>query len=240
MLTELEKLKVTALTHGFKLLDTEWKGPKGKYTFEYIASGKTYLGTYNQLMTRGFPNNFRRPLTKKWSDLAAYSGQHGFQLLEKEWLGIDINHRFLHISSGKIYSAPPDRVYSRGFPKSLKTPEERFNDLKALASVSGFQLLENEWKGNAAVYQFKHISSQRLYQWTGARVVKLGFPKSLRTNSDRFNELAVRAQINGFRLISEQWRGYIKKHQFEHVATGDIYDWSPAEILRTDSFPLVR
>lgn len=239
-------LSTFAYKHGFELLDSEWLGSKTRHRFKHIASGELYQGAPGQLFSQGFPKDLRvhlnRPVDEnanaaKLKDLAEYAVLHGFQLLDTTWIGSIEKYKFQNIETGQVYEGCPSQLRKRGFPKDIRTLQDRYLELSTYAKENGFELLESEWLGAEKKHQFRQLSTGKIYSSIPA-VQRTGFPKDLRTSQDRWNDLSSSAIENGFKLLEPEWLGFDSVHKFEHLSTGDLYEWSPSQVHR--GFPAVR
>ena len=185
---------------------------------------------------RGFPKDIqihlKRPVDinanlAKLKELGKYASLHGFELLENTWLGVVPKYKFRNLESGLIYKGRPYELKKNGFPGDLRTDTERLSDLSKYATQHGFELLDTKWLGTMVKYQFKHQVTGKLY--SGASTIqRTGFPKDLRTQEDRWSELSAYSIEHGFKLLENEWLGFNTVHKFEHLNTGDIYDWAPS------------
>lgn len=228
-----EKLQAYASTNGFELLDTEWKGNTEKHFFRHIQSNRLYDNSPAKLSSSGFPKDFRSN-ADRLHDLAMHAQQHNFKLLEALWLGALKKHRFKHIPSGKIHESTPDNATRYGFPKDLRDGLDRIKELSRFATENGYALLEKNWRGNAVKYKFKKLDTGADYEWAYTRIMgKHGFPKDLRTTTDKLRELQRLSQQNGFSLVSHIWQGVTKKYQFKHIASGKMYSAAPQQVMQS-------
>lgn len=174
----LNEIFVLAEKAGFELLATEWLGSHKKHSFRNMGTSKIYEWSPHQLLSFGFPENLpTKTNIERHQELAEKANANGFELLEKEWLGNSRKHRFKHRLTGQIYAAQVNNILTRGFPKEIRTPAERFRDLFSFAHENGFELLEPKWLGVKIKHRFKHIDSGELYEGTPDTVLnKNGFP----------------------------------------------------------------
>lgn len=129
----LDALACLAANNGFTLLETKWLGFDKKHRFIHKASGKEYSWVPNHVMGRaGFPKDLRSALDR-YQELRLKALKHGFALLETEWLGAAVKHRFKHLESTKEYAWTPDNLMDRGPNKDLPGRLDRFTALAAYA-----------------------------------------------------------------------------------------------------------
>lgn len=179
--------------------------------------------------------------------LKAYAEISGFELLETEWLGVVTEHWFKHIESGKKRQWTPSDLYDYGFPKDLRTDQERstdaFQELRQLAIDNGYELQGSEWLGSRVNHRFRHINSGKEYEWAPDQLFRQGFPKDPRTVQGRaaasFLKLKQLAQDNGYELLETQWLGSGNKHRFRDIESRDERAWAP-NYLFTYGFPKDR
>jgi uncharacterized protein with GYD domain len=233
LVTDLDRfneLKQLAEDSGFELLETKWLGANNKHRFLHKESGEKREWISSQVLSRGFPKDVRSN-EDRFNELKRLAEDNGFELLEIKWLGNDKKHRFIHKETGKEYEWIPSQVLFSGFPKDLRTNEDKFNSLKQIAEDSGFELLETKWLGSRVKHRFLHKESGKESKWKPQQVLYQGFPKDLRTNEDHFNNLKQLAEENGFELLETKWLGANKKHRFLHKESGKEYEWRPNNIL---------
>lgn len=222
----LKKLKAHASRNGFELLNKVWEGANTKHQFLHTDSGVVHAWAPAQIMgRRSFPKDLRND-ADRLLELAKYAKEHGFELLEQQWLGATGVHRFVHTASGKDYSCTPHSLTRRNsFPKDLRSDSDRLSALSKYASTQGFVLLDTTWRGVDAKYRFKHIQSRARYEGVPSIIMgKQGFPKDLRTPqqaaAERLEVLRKHAQANSFELLETQWQGADKKYRFKHTSSG--------------------
>lgn len=125
-----------------------------------------------------FSQSFRK--FSQLEKLRQLAMKNGFELLESEWLGSMTRHRFRHIGSNKEYEARPANLFASGFPKDLRTEQERsselFLKLKQLAVDNGYELLEDHWRGWTEKHLFRHIESGAQYAWLPGKRLYQDFP----------------------------------------------------------------
>ena len=241
----LAELKKLAQESGFELVGDEWLGAKARHCFRHIKSGMTYEGKPDNLFHKGFPKDLRAEherSAESFQKLKQLAQKNGFELVESEWLGALVKHRFRHIESGKELEWVPSQLFSAGFPKDLRTDQDRFEQLKQLAQNNGFELLQTEWLGRDRKHRFRHIESGKELELRPNDLFRRGFPKDLRTKADKLQELIALTKGSGFELLESEWLG-VKKHRFLHIASGNVYAWMPNQIkhngfpkdLRTDA-----
>ena len=230
-----EQLRQLAKDNGFELLETQWLGALTKHRFRHIESGMEMEWTPAQLFSRGCPKDLRSD-QDRFEQLRQLAQDNGFELLEMQWLGTVTKHRFRHIESGKEREWVPKNLFSRGFPEDIRTDQDRFEQLRQLAQDNGFELLETEWLGAATKHRFRHIESVKEREWAPAQLFSDGFPKDLRTDQDRFEQLRQLASDSGFELLETQWLGASTKHRFRHIESGREREWRPTDLVSPKGF----
>ena len=238
-----KRLQELADVNGFELLETEWLGSQTKHRFRHIESGKEREWAPAQLFSEGFPKDLRTDQERSaesFLKLRQLATDNGYELLETEWLGRHTKHQLKHIGSGKEREWTPGQLFKQGFPKDLRTDQDRltelFQHLKQLAQENGYELLETEWLGASTKHRFRHIGSGKEREWVPNQLFKQGFPKDLRTDQDRFEELKKLAQENGYELLETQWLGTKAEHRFRHIESGTEREWKPAQLFK-QGFP---
>ena len=200
-----ETLQAYAAANGFELLDEQWGGSEKKYQFKHIETGKSYEGKIKYLRAQGFPRDLRSPVDKL-NALRAHAAQNGFELLEKEWLGIANKHKFKHIEKGSIHAWQPVVIMSKlGFPSGFCSDLDRFTKLSNHSKNYGFELIETEWLGVNVKHRFKHVKCGSLHEWTPSQVRK-GFPR-----------------VNGQRYVTEEICRQAMAHIFGGTFKSDLY-----------------
>lgn len=249
-----QKLRQLAQDNGYELLGSEWLGPRTKHRFRHINSGKEYEGYPRYLAQRGFPKEQQpkqdRSLKAQRTDqdrfaaslhkLKQLAQDNGFELLETQWLGANVKHRFRHIESGKQYEGRPGQLFFKGFPLRSDASTKFLDQIRQLARDNGFDLLETEWLGTANRHRFRHIESGKEYAWTPNHLNTDGFPKDLRTDEERsaesFLKLKQLATDNGWELLETKWLGTRVEHCFRHIESGSDRSLLPCQ-LYSQGFP---
>ncbi len=235
-----DELKELARKSGFAILETVWLGVLKKHRFKHMESGKEYAWRPHNVINRGFPKERLLTDQDRFDELKEFASEAGFHLLETEWLGSHVPHRFKDIESGKEWAGRPNQVMRRGFPngihKTLLTEQDRFENLQQLAQEAGFHLLETEWLGSRIPHRFKHIESGRELVQRPGDVMRHGFPEDLRTDLDRYNELKQLARQSGFEVLETVWLGAMKVHRFLHIESGKEWSGRPIQVV-TKGFP---
>lgn len=116
--------------------------------------------------------------------------------------------------------------------------EELFGRLNEISEENGFVLLEQGWRGAITNHGFLHKESGINYSWRPNDIFTKGFPRNLRRNIDRFNELKRLSEASGFELLETEWLGSNKKHRFIHQESGVEYEGVPGSLLAR-GFPVV-
>ena len=133
-------------------------------------------------------------------------------------------------------------MFSAGFPKDLRTDDDRFQNLQQIAQQSRFELKESEWLGINIDHRFTREGDETLYEWTPNQLFQFGFPKnprSKKTKVDRFNDLKLFSEQHGYELLEVKWLGNNKDHRFRHIETGEEYVGSPNNLNNRNGFPLL-
>jgi hypothetical protein len=235
----LAELIACAAAAGFECLETEWLGTENNHSFLHIESQKPYAGIPHKLMSKvGFPSDLRTN-ADRFSDLIDCSTAAGFKCLETEWLGSKTKHRFLHIESQKKCDEYPHKFREKkAVPRDFKTSTDRLSELIACSTTAGFECLETEWLGAFVKHRFLHTESQKLREWVPSQVMgKLGFPKDLRTSSDRFAELVAHSAASGFKCLESEWLGTDNKYRFLHIESQKNYVGTAYAVMGKQGFP---
>ena len=234
----LIELSQRATENGYKLIDTDWRGNAAKYKFKKLDTGTHYEWRYTSIMQRGFPKDLRTPIDRL-SAVQIFAQHHGFKLISDRWNGAGKKHQFEHIASGKMYSAAPNQIMgTSGFPKDLRNGGDLIQELSEQATKHGFNLLDQIWEGSKSQYQFEHVESGTTYKFMAANVMGPGgFPKDLRSDSNRIQELSEQATKHGFKLLNDTWAGSKSRYQFEHLESGTTYQFIAGNVLGPRGFP---
>jgi hypothetical protein len=233
----LGELRDKAKENGFELLDTEWKKSTHEYKLLHIPSNIIYKRSHANIIQSGFP---QEPIInfKRIKELAILASASGYKILESEWCESKEEYAFLHIKSNREYNYSYKYIKGAGFPKDPRDGSERLEDLAKKATSNGFKLLDSEWRTSKSKYRFFHIESNTTHEWVYDQVWHGPFPKDLRTNAEKLDQLAKKANDSGFSLLDSEWKKSKSKYNFLHVESGKIYPWSWDQIMR-DGFPNV-
>jgi superfamily II DNA or RNA helicase len=238
------RLSQLAMENGLELVETGWLGRKYKYHFRHVESGAERAWSAQQVMQKGFPKSFLNPLptnVERFNKLKEIALKAGFALLEIEWLGSQVPHRFRRIESGAESAWPPRQLNIYGFPKDLRTDHDQFNAFEDLCKTLGFEMLEVEWLGSMVRHRMRDLSTGNEVALRVDQVREMGFrkgllqrpQKSLRTNGDRFNELKEIALKAGFALLEIEWLGVKVPHRFKNLESREEFLWCPDQVMRS-------
>jgi hypothetical protein len=211
------------------------------YVYDHVC--KAIRSTIPQLKLSDFKSTFEIDLRNWTPDLdnfkklktIAFAG--GFELLNHKWEGQESRYKFQYVETGDIYEWQGRHIMVRGFPKDLRTDQHLYDTLRLSALQNGFELLEKKWLGSAVKHQFKHISSDKVYTGQPARLTRDGFPKDLRTDTDKLAHLASIGLEHGFELLDPIWRGVKEKYNFKHTHGGKLYQFTADSIFTNKKFP---
>ena len=93
-------------------------------------------------------------------------------------------------------------ILNRGFPKDIRTSIERHKELAIESKKNGFELIDVTWLGINVKHKFKHIENGEVYEWIPKQVLgKDGFPKNLKKDAQRLDELLLLSENNGFQML---------------------------------------
>lgn len=198
---------------------------------------------------QGHPSHYEDPVTVARDLLRAqYCRALGILLVvidrPKDWSRLrDCEYMFEHVCASIRHAVhfPDDFCFESGFSIDLHnwTPDVfKHQELKDAAFENGFALLEEKWLGLNAKHRFVHMESGKSYQGLPKHLLSnSGFPKDLRSPSDKLQALSHMATEHGFELLETQWLGSKTKHRFEHLASGITYAWPAKQIMGRDGFP---
>ena len=202
---KLGHLRKFAEESGFEVLEQEWLGGSFRHLFRHIESGAERYWTPNNIFNSGFPKYLSLQY-ESFLLLKQLSRDNGFELLETEWLGTAIKHRFQHMDSGKTFEDRPANLFKRGFPKDLNLVkvrkariestrswtqyrQERFDELKQMAVENGHELLEHQWLGDEIKHRFRHIESGVERELSPTQLTRKGFLPVLRSDPEKLEQL---------------------------------------------------
>lgn len=113
-----------------------------------------------------------------------------------------------------------------------------FEKIKSLCAIFGFEFVDTEWKGVTKPHVFRNVSTGKLYEWVPHQLLRHNrFPKETKTPEERLKTLSDKAMANGFKLLSNKWRGRNVKHSFLNTKNGDLYEGTPHNLLGPQGFP---
>lgn len=148
----------------------------------------------------------------RFIDLSNFAKMNGFTLLDHEWMGSDVKHNFLHDSNKMTYSWLAHQVMgSQGFPKDLKSNEDRFKKLVDSSLRKGFKVVSERWLGPKTKHQFIHLKTGELYEGTPTSVMGSESFLTPQFEATPCSEMGLNhsrmlnENTKGFKLLEQQW-----------------------------------
>ena len=226
----LKELRKLAKDNGFKLLETKWFGSDAKYRFLTPCKREISMAA-NKVKTEGFIKDldfyFKTP-EQCLDDLRKIADANEGTLLEEQWLGNEIPHRF-KFKDGRETTFKPHRLKNQGWPQDLDnyfsqksvvgmTDKDKIERMKNIADANGGKLLDSEWMGYIYKYNFL-FTDGRPFVMSSNSLLNDGWPKGESTlffdDNDYLNELKIIAEANNGRLLDTKWLGNRSSYRFQ-------------------------
>lgn len=177
---------------------------------------------------------------KMLKKLERIAEQNKAKLISNKWLGNDTKYDFL-IEEHRIISILASNLNHKGWPKDinyyLRDSDFYLSDMRRIAKQNNGELLSTIWTGSDSFYDFKFYDGQMFKMKYS--LVKYFWPQDpdryLKTDEDRFNELRIEAEKNGYTLLETKWLGHRTRHHFISPDKID-YHQTPGRI-KTYGFP---
>lgn len=225
-----KEIKELAKQSDFKTLEKKWLGNDTKHRF-LSSCGREISMTPNKIKTEGFIKDldlyFKTPL-EYLDDIRKIAETNNGQLLEKEWLGNEVVHRF-KFKDGREFTLKPHHLKSQGWPQNPNnyfsqiavvdmSDEDKLQRIRKIAEDNNGQLLESSWLGYNKKHRFL-FSDGRPFSTTSDILTTKGWPKGVSSlffsGSDYLNELKEIAEKNNGKLITSAWSGNRSKYEFQ-------------------------
>ena len=221
----LNRMREIAIANNGKLLTKKWRGTKNKYHFIDSSGIKFSIVGANLLnKDRGWPKDIvalSKTNKQCLEELRSLAEINGGTLLSKKWFGSDASYSFL-FTDGRKFSQKASEIKSRGWPKGISklfnSPTDYFKEIKELAKISDFKILDKKWLGNDIKHRFLS-SCGREISMTPNKIKTEGFIKDLdlyfKTPLEYLDDIRKIAEANDGQLLETEWLGNEVAHRFK-------------------------
>jgi hypothetical protein len=220
----LQDLRNIAECNGGELLSDKWINTLSRYKFKH-HTGEIFDAFAYVIKKNGWPTVLHKykPIEFYMENMKEIAKNNGGELISETWLNTKTMYRFKN-KNGSLFEKSYSKLIQYGWPKlntAINQDEIDLNDLRDKADENGFDLLESEWNGWNKKYVFQH-RLLKINCLISARSIKQnGFPKEPEEieNNKNLNRLKAIAELDGFTLLENNWKGINFNYSFNKGPT---------------------
>lgn len=204
-----------------------------KSYLEFLFDNQIIKISYEHLKRFGFPKDIEkynaiqklrnRTDEDKLEEFRLKLLNHGATLLDTEWKGSNFKYSFQdyqgNINTIKSYEKFPLLKSINRKKRSTINNHNKLNALKLKFEAEGATLLDTEWKGSQAIYNFKDYKGNT-HSLKGSYPIPKKFSINNKENikahgNQKMENLKLRLSKDGATLLDTEWKGFFGVYEFK-------------------------